>query len=62
MEHESIIEPEASARTREEWAINGLKYALAAATGLSLVLAAELAREQFRMAKKKAELMNQSKE
>jgi hypothetical protein len=48
-------EPEFSIHERESAAVNGMAFALVAATGISLAIAAKIAHKQYKKAKKKAE-------
>jgi hypothetical protein len=61
MERNHSIEPEVLPKDKESMAISGIKYALVAATGVSLAIAAEIALKQYKKAKKEA-IRNQVKE
>jgi hypothetical protein len=61
MEREPSIEPEMLPNDREAAAINGIKFALVAVTGVSLAIAAKIAVKQYKQAKKEA-VRNQVKE
>ena len=48
------IEPEILPAERETMAINGIAFALVAVTGVSIAIAAEIARRQYHKAKREA--------
>ncbi len=54
MERKSPVEPEFSKEEKELIAISSLKFALVAVAGVSLAVAAKIAREQYAKAKKQA--------
>jgi hypothetical protein len=54
MERNSPVEPEFSKQEKELAAISGMKFALVAVAGVSLAVAAKIARKHYAKAKKEA--------